>query len=172
MIVDEDRRVSQSQLRNEIQRRLDILGYDACRMHQYLLSPKDPVTLTRDLVLYFDAADLGPEGDETMIIQNIETNYGVKVYAAITTQCGELYRRKQSRMAARKRRFGSKNANCVCPKSDISRAIGMGYSYVEDARWDCGKDWVEWTRLLISGMIFSHNFQSDLISISNRQSLS
>ena len=90
MIVDEDRRVSQSQLRNEIQRRLDILGYDACRMHQYLLSPKDPVTLTRDLVLYFDAADLGPEGDETMIIQNIETNYGVKVYAAITTQCGEL----------------------------------------------------------------------------------
>lgn len=75
---------------NEIQRRLDILGYDVNRIYQYLLGPKDPETLTCDLVLYFDAADLGPEGDETMIIQNIETNYGVKVYAAITTQCGEL----------------------------------------------------------------------------------
>ena len=75
---------------DEIQRRLDILGYDVNRMYQYLLVPKDPETLTCDLVLYFDAADLGPEGDETMIIQNIETNYGVKVYAAITTQCGEL----------------------------------------------------------------------------------
>ena len=90
MTRDEERRVSQSQLKNEIQRRLDILGYDVRRMYQYLLAPKDPVTLTRDLVLYFDAADLGPEGDETIIIQNIETNYGVKVYAAITTQCGEL----------------------------------------------------------------------------------
>ncbi len=90
MTRGEEGRVSQSQLRNEIQRRLDILGYDVHRMYQYLLAPKDPVTLTRDLVLYFDAADLGPEGDETMIIQNIETNYGVKVYAAITTQCGDL----------------------------------------------------------------------------------
>ena len=87
---DEERCVFQSQLRNEIQRRLDILGYDVRIMYQYLLSPKDPVTLTRDLVLYFDAANLGFEGDETMIIQNIETNYGVKVYSAITTQCGEL----------------------------------------------------------------------------------
>ena len=88
---DEERRAFQSQLRNEIQRRLDILGCDLrSRMYQYLLSPKDPVTLTRDLVLYFDTADLGPEGDETMIIQNVETNYGVKVYAAITTQFGEL----------------------------------------------------------------------------------
>lgn len=90
MTRDEERRVSQSQLRNEIQRRLDILGYDVRRTYQYLLAPKDPVTLIRDLVLYFDAADLGPEGDETIIIQNIETNYGVKVYAAITTQCGDL----------------------------------------------------------------------------------
>lgn len=90
MMRDEERPVSQSQLRNEIQQRLDILGYDASRAYQYLLSPKDPVTLTRDLVIYFDAADLGPEGDEVMIIQNIETNYGVKVYAAITTQWGEL----------------------------------------------------------------------------------
>lgn len=90
MTRGEERPVSKSELRNEIQRRLDILGYDARRMYQYLLAPKDPVTLTRDLVLYFDAEDLGPEGDETMIIQNIETNYGVKVYAAITTQCGEL----------------------------------------------------------------------------------
>lgn len=90
MTRDEERRVFRSQLMNEIQRRLDILGYDARVMYQYLLSPKDPVTLTRDLVLYFDSADLGPEGDETMIIQNIETNYGVKVYAAITSQFGEL----------------------------------------------------------------------------------
>ena len=90
MTRDEEKRVFQNQLRNEIQRRLDILGYDVRIMYQYLLSPKDPVTLTRDLVLYFDSADLGPEGDETMIIQNIETNYGVKVYAAITTQCGNL----------------------------------------------------------------------------------
>lgn len=90
MTRDEEKHVSKIQLKNEIQRRLDILGYDACRMYQYLLSPKDPVTLTRDLVLYFDAADLGPEGNETMIIQSIETNYGVKVYAAITTQCDEL----------------------------------------------------------------------------------
>ena len=90
MTRDEERRVSKSQLKNEIQRRLDILGYDVRRMYQYLLTQKDPVTLTRDLVLYFDAADLGPEGDETIIIQNIETNYGVKVYAAITTQCGDL----------------------------------------------------------------------------------
>ena len=87
---DEERHVFQIQLKNEIQRRLDILGYDVRVMYQYLLSPKDPVTLTRDLVLYFDAADLGPEGDETMIIQNIETNYGVKVYVAITSQFGEL----------------------------------------------------------------------------------
>lgn len=87
---DEERHAFQIQLKNEIQRRLDILGYDVRRMYQYLLSPKDPVTLTRDLVLYFDSADLGPEGDETMIIQNIETNYGVKVYAAITSQFGEL----------------------------------------------------------------------------------
>lgn len=86
----EERPVPKIQLKNEIQRRLDILGYDVRRMYQYLLVPKDPVTLTRDLVLYFDAADLGPEGDETMIIQNIETNYSVKVYAAITTQCDEL----------------------------------------------------------------------------------
>ena len=90
MTRGEERLVSKSQLRNEIQRRLDILGYDVRRMYQYLLAPKDPVTLTRDLVLYFDAADLGPEGDEIMIIQNIETNYGVKVYATITTQCGDL----------------------------------------------------------------------------------
>ena len=87
---DEERHVFQIQLKNEIQRRLDILGYDVRVMYQYLLSPKDPVTLTRDLVLYFDAADLGPEGDETMIIQNIETNYGVKVYVAITSQFDEL----------------------------------------------------------------------------------
>ena len=86
----EEKPVSKIQLKNEIQRRLDILGYDVRVMYQYLLSPKDPVTLTRDLVLYFDAADLGPEGDETMIIQNIETNYGVKVYAAITSQLSEL----------------------------------------------------------------------------------
>ena len=86
----EEKPASKIQLENEIQRRLDILGYDAGRMYQYLLSPKDPVTLTRDLVLYFDAADLGPEGDEVMIIHNIETNYGVKVYAAITTQCCDL----------------------------------------------------------------------------------
>ena len=90
MTIDEEKNVSQIQLKNEIQRRLDILGYDVRVMYQYLLSPKDPVTLTRDLVLYFDAADLGPEGDETMIIQNIETNYGVKVYAAITSQLSEL----------------------------------------------------------------------------------
>lgn len=75
---------------NEIQRRLDILGYDVNGAYQYLLAPKDPETHACDLVLYFDAADLGPEGDEAMIIQNIETNYGVKVYVAITTQCGEL----------------------------------------------------------------------------------
>ena len=87
---DEEKHVSQIQLKNEIQRRLDILGYDVRIMYQYLLLSKDPVTLTRDLVLYFDSADLGPEGDETMIIQNIETNYGVKVYAAITSQFGEL----------------------------------------------------------------------------------
>ena len=87
---DEGRRAFQIQLKNEIQRRLDILGYDVRIMYHYLLSPKDPVTLTRDLVLYFDSADLGQEGDETMIIQNIETNYGVKVYAAITSQFGEL----------------------------------------------------------------------------------
>ena len=90
MTRDEERRVFQIQLKNEIQRRLDILGYDAHIMYQYLLSPKDPMTLTRDLVLYFDAADLGPEGDEAMIIQNVETNYGVKVYAAITSQFSEL----------------------------------------------------------------------------------
>lgn len=87
---DEGRRAFQIQLKNEIQRRLDILGYDVRIMYHYLLSPKDPVTLTSDLVLYFDSADLGQEGDETMIIQNIETNYGVKVYAAITSQFGEL----------------------------------------------------------------------------------
>lgn len=90
MMRGEERPVSQSQLRNEIQRRLDILGHDVNGAYQYLLAPKDPETHARDLVLYFDSADLGPEGDETMIIQNIETNYGVKVYAAITTQCGEL----------------------------------------------------------------------------------
>lgn len=87
----EEKPVSKIQLENEIQRRLDILGFDLrSRMYQYLLLPKDPVTFTRDLVLYFDSADLGHDGDETMIIQNIETNYGVKVYTAITTQCGEL----------------------------------------------------------------------------------
>ena len=86
----EERHGFRSQIMNEIQRRLGILGYDVRIMYPYLLSPKDPVTLTRDLVLYFDSADLGPEGDETMIIQNIETNYGVKVYAAITSQFGEL----------------------------------------------------------------------------------
>ncbi len=42
----------------------------------------------------------------------------------------------------------------------------MGDRCAEDTRWYCGKDWVEWTRLLISGMIFLRNSQSDLISIS------
>ena len=38
---DEERHVFQIQLKNEIQRRLDILGYDAHIMYQYLLSPKE-----------------------------------------------------------------------------------------------------------------------------------
>ena len=90
MMRGEERPVSKSQLRSEIQRRLDILGYDANREYTYILGSKDPVTHIPDLVLYFDDANIGPEGDENMIIQNIEVTYGVKVYAAITTQFGEL----------------------------------------------------------------------------------
>lgn len=69
---------------NEIQRRLDILGYDVNR--EYTFTPnreiKEPTDDCR-WIIYFDPIGLDPDNEDRKIIQRIEENYGVTVYAVI-----------------------------------------------------------------------------------------
>jgi len=85
MTRDEEMHVSQSQLRNEIQRRLDILGYDVNRGDYTFIPTRDLKEKTDDCrwIIYFDPVGLDPDNEDRKIIQKIEENYGVTVYAAI-----------------------------------------------------------------------------------------
>lgn len=69
---------------NEIQRRLDILGYDVNR--EYTFIPNREIKDRTDAcrwIIYFDPIGLDPDNEDCKIIQRIEENYGVTVYAAI-----------------------------------------------------------------------------------------
>lgn len=90
MMRGEERPVSQSQLRNEIQRRLDILGYDVNREYTFTRGRAKHTPGDYQWVICFDPLGLGPNGDEYKIIQRIEENYGVTVYAAIYDGLGGL----------------------------------------------------------------------------------
>ena len=83
MTRDEERPVSKSQLRNEIQRRLDILGYEIDREYTFIRSTDDYMSDDYRLVLYFDPLGIGPYQNDYKYIQRIEENYGVTVYAVI-----------------------------------------------------------------------------------------
>lgn len=83
MTRGEERPVSKSELRNEIQRRLDILGYEIDREYTFIRSTDDYMSDDYRLVLYFDPHGLGPYQDDYKYIQRIEENYGVTVYAVI-----------------------------------------------------------------------------------------
>lgn len=85
MTKGEERPVSQSQLRNEIQRRLDILGYDINLEYTFIQSRelKDNSDDDCRWIIYFDPVGLDPDNEDCKIIQRIEENYGVTVYAAI-----------------------------------------------------------------------------------------
>lgn len=86
MMRNEEKNVSQSQLRNEIQRRLDILGYDVNRDYTFIPN-RDLKEKTDDCrwIIYFDPVGLDPDNEDRKIIQKIEENYGVTVYAAIAS---------------------------------------------------------------------------------------
>lgn len=86
MMRNEEKNVSQSQLRNEIQRRLDILGYDVNRDYTFIPN-RDLKEKTDDCrwIIYFDPVGLDPDNKDRKIIQKIEENYGVTVYAAIAS---------------------------------------------------------------------------------------
>lgn len=92
MMRDEERPVSKSQLRNEIQRRLDILGYDVNREYTFIRSTDDYTSDDYRLVIYFDSLGFGPYQDVYKYIQRIEENYGVTVYAVIANgfEVGEM----------------------------------------------------------------------------------
>ena len=69
---------------NEIQRRLDILGYDVNR--EYTFIPNREIKDRTDAcrwIIYFDPIGLDPDNEDCKIIQRIEENYGVTVYAVI-----------------------------------------------------------------------------------------
>lgn len=83
MMRGEERPVSKIQLRNEIQRRLDILGYEINREYTVIRSTDDYTSDNYRVIICFDPLLLGPNGDEYKIINRIEENYGVTVYAAI-----------------------------------------------------------------------------------------
>lgn len=84
MARDEERRIPQSQLKNEIQRRLDILGYDVNRDYAFIPT-RDLQDSTHECrwIVYFDPIGLDPDNEDRKIIHRIEANYGVTVYAAI-----------------------------------------------------------------------------------------
>jgi predicted transcriptional regulator len=86
MTRGEERPVSKSELRNEIQRRLDILGYDVNRDYTFIPN-RDLKEKTDDCrwIIYFDPVCLDPDNEDRKIIQKIEENYGVTVYAAIAS---------------------------------------------------------------------------------------
>lgn len=86
MTRGEERPVSKSELRNEIQRRLDILGYDVNRDYTFIPN-RDLKEKTDDCrwIIYFDPVGLDPDNEDRKIIQKIEENYGVTVYAAIAS---------------------------------------------------------------------------------------
>lgn len=88
----EERPVSKSQLRNEVQRRLDILGYEIDREYTFIRSTDDYTSDDYRLIIYFDPLGLGPYQDDYKYIQRIEENYGVTVYAVIVNgfEIGEM----------------------------------------------------------------------------------
>lgn len=88
----EERPVSKSQLRNEIQRRLDILGYEIDREYTFIRSTDDYTSDNYRVIIYFDSLGFGPYQDDFKYIQKIEENYGVTVYAVITNgfEIGEM----------------------------------------------------------------------------------
>lgn len=92
MMRGEERPMSKSQLRNEIQRRLDILGYEINREYTFIRSTDDYTSDDYRLVIYFDSLGLGPYQDDYKYIQKIEENYGVTVYAVIANgfEIGEM----------------------------------------------------------------------------------
>ena len=79
----EERPVSKSQLRNEIQRRLDILGYQIDREYTVIRNTDDYTSDDYRSVLYFDSLGFDPYYDDFKYINRIEENYGVTVYAVI-----------------------------------------------------------------------------------------
>ena len=79
----EERPVSKIQLKNEIQRRLDILGYEINREYIVISNTDDYTSDDYRSVLYFDSLGFGPYQDDYKYIQRIEENYGVTVYAVI-----------------------------------------------------------------------------------------
>ena len=83
MTRGEDRPVSKIQLRNEIQRRLDILGFDINREYTVIRSTDDYTSDDYRSIIYFDPLGFGPYTDDYKYIQRIEENYGVTVYAVI-----------------------------------------------------------------------------------------
>lgn len=83
MTRDEEKHVSQIQLKNEIQRRLDILGYEINREYTVIGNTDDYTSDDYRSVLYFDSLGFGPYKEDYKYIQRIEENYGVTVYAVI-----------------------------------------------------------------------------------------
>lgn len=75
---------------NEIQRRLDILGYDGNREYTFTRGGDKHAPGEYRWVICFDPLLLGPNGDEYKIINRIEENYGVTVYAAIYDMLDDL----------------------------------------------------------------------------------
>lgn len=92
MMRGEGRPVSKIQLRNEIQRRLDILGYEINREYTVIRSTDDYTSDDYRVVIYFDSLGFGPYQDDFKYIQKIEENYGVTVYAVIANlfEIGEM----------------------------------------------------------------------------------
>lgn len=92
MTRGEERPVSKIQLRNEIQRRLDILGYEINREYTVIRSTDDYTSDNYRVIIYFDSLGFGPYQDDFKYIQKIEENYGVTVYAVITNgfEIGEM----------------------------------------------------------------------------------